>query len=87
MSFFLGYYKNLKNEIELIKIQTRDIRFSKMQKITTILLIISVFILSFASINLYKSNNYLKKQNKEIEQALIILNKNQKNILTLLIKH
>ena len=79
--------ENLKKEIELIKIYTKDIRMSKTQKITTIFLILSVFVLSFASINLYKKINNTNKQIYQIEQALIILNKNQKSILQLLIKH
>ena len=79
--------ENIREKMYKIERKTEDIRFSKMQKITTIFLIISVFLLSFASFSLYKSNNYLKKQNRQIEQALVILNKNQKSILKLLIKH
>ena len=79
--------ENIREKMYKIERKTEAIRFSKMQKITTILLIISVFMLSFASFSLYKSNNYLKKQNRQIEQALVILNKNQKSILELLIKH
>ena len=79
--------ENITEKMYRIERKTEDVRFSKIQKITTILLIISVFMLSFASFSLYKNNNYLKIQNRQIEKALIILNKNQKNILQLLLKH
>ena len=79
--------EEIETELELLKIYTKDIRMSKTQKIITISLFLCVVFLSFSNFSLYKKVKDNNKQIYNIEKALIVLNKNQKSILELLIKH